>query len=222
MVLKIWNPQTYDSLRHQLIPSFDLLYQSAAAAVRATVPERGRVLDLAAGTGLLTATVRSAVPRAEFVLTDGSEDMLRMSRERFAGEEGVTTHVADLTGPLPPGTFDAVISGLAIHHLPHEDKRRLFRRIHQGLGEGGVFVNVEQIRAPDEPLERLYDQQHEKHVHDSQTPPEEWAAGRERMKHDICADLDSQLTWLREAGFEVVDCLAKDWRFACYAAWRRS
>ncbi len=114
------------------------------------------------------------------------------------------------------------MSGLAIHHLPHEGKRDLFRRVHDALEDGGVFVNVEQIRGPDAAVEVMYDQRHEDHVQNSQTPPEEWAAGRERMKHDICADLDSQLTWLREAGFAVVDCLVKDWRFACYAAWRRS
>lgn len=221
MVLEIWDPQSYDGLRRQLIPSFDLLYESAAEAVRMTVPEEGRILDLAAGTGLLSAAVRNALPKAELVLTDGSERMLEMARSRFSGDESTTYEVADLTSDIPSPPFDGIVSGLAIHHLPHEAKRDLFRRIHDALEEGGVFVNVEQIRGPDAAAEAMYDRRHEDHVHRSQTPPEEWAAGRERMRYDICADLESQLTWLREAGFAVVDCLAKDWRFACYAAWRR-
>jgi len=127
-----------------------------------------------------------------------------------------------LTDELPVGPFDAVVSGLAIHHLEHEDKRDLFARIRRVLVPGGIFVNVEQLLAPSPRLEGMYDRQHEAHVHASGTSAEAWAAGRQRMTYDIPADLDSQLGWLRTAGFAQVDCLAKDWRFATYAAWNGS
>jgi tRNA (cmo5U34)-methyltransferase len=148
--------------------------------------------------------------------------MLDQARARFAGDDLVTTRIADLTETLKGGPFGAVVSALAIHHLPHEEKQRLFGRIRDVLQPGGVFVNVEQILAPFPSLESLYDAQHERHVLDSETPPDEWAAGRERMKHDICADLETQLRWLRRAGFDQVDCLVKNWRFATYAGWTRA
>lgn len=87
---------------------------------------------------------------------------------------------------------------------------------------GGIFVNVEQVLAPTPELELMYLQKHERHVTESQAPAEEWAASKERSKHDICVDVDTQLNWLREAGFPVVDTLAKDGRFTTYAAWKES
>lgn len=39
------------------------------------------------------------------------------------------------------------------------------------------------------------------------------------MAHDDCAAVDSQLHWLREAGFAEVDCVLKHWHFAVVAAW---
>ncbi|MET8005550.1 class I SAM-dependent methyltransferase [Nonomuraea glycinis] len=218
---ELWNPETYDALRRQLIPSFDLLYAGAAEVVAAGVAPDAGILDLGAGTGLLSATVRRRLPRARLTLVDHSDKMLDQARARFAGDGLVTLRVADLTEPLEGGPFEAVVSGLAIHHLAHEEKQRLFRRIRNVLRPGGVFVNVEQILAPFPLLESLYDAQHERHVVASETPPDEWAAGRERMKHDICADLETQLRWLRQAGFDQVDCLVKDWRFATYAGWAR-
>ncbi|MGV9248778.1 class I SAM-dependent methyltransferase [Streptomyces sp. NPDC003710] len=215
----LWDPTTFDALRRQLIPSFDLLYGSAVQAVALTVGDSPRILDLGAGTGLLSAAVLKSVPGADLTLVDRSELMLSQARSRFADEERITVRTGDLLDPLPDGGFDAVVSGLAIHHLRHEQKQDLFSRIHAALLPGGVFVNVEQLLGSSERLERMYDVQHERHVHESGTPEEEWVAGRERMKHDIPIDLDAQLGWLREAGFVEADCLAKDWRFATYAAW---
>jgi tRNA (cmo5U34)-methyltransferase len=219
MNMELWDPKTFDALRRQLIPSFELLYDSAVSAVAMTVPARPRILDLGAGTGLLSAALLRRIPDAELTLVDRSELMLGQAMARFADREQVRVQVCDLVDPLPDGPFDAVVSGLAIHHLPHEDKRKLFARIHDALRPGGIFVNVEQVLAPAAELEPMYDRQHEDHVLRSQTPAHEWAAGRERMKYDICVDVGSQLRWLAESGFTPVDCLAKDWRFATYAGW---
>ncbi len=218
----LWNPETYDALRRQLIPSFDLLYGSAVSAVAMTVPADARIMDLGAGTGLLSAALRERLPEADLLLVDRSELMLGQARQRFAADDRVGVHVADLVDPLPEGPFDAVVSGLAIHHLTHERKQDLFARIRSVLKPGGLFLNVEQVLAPTPALEAMYDRQHEQHVLDSGTPEDEWAAGRERMKHDIPIDVPAQLEWLRAAGFDAVDCLAKDWRFAVYAGWRNA
>jgi tRNA (cmo5U34)-methyltransferase len=215
----LWDPTTFDTLRRQLIPSFELIYEAAVRTVAATVQTSPRVLDLGAGTGLLSAAILRDLPEARVVLVDRSDLMLTQARGRFASQEGVTVQTGDLTDPLPEGQFDAVVSGLAIHHLSHTDKRDLFRRIREALRPGGVFVNVEQVQGPMPHLEALYDSQHELHVVRQQAPQEEWAAGRERMKFDVCIDLETQLQWLRDVGFRSVDCLAKDFRFATYAGW---
>jgi tRNA (cmo5U34)-methyltransferase len=42
------------------------------------------------------------------------------------------------------------------------------------------------------------------------------------MAHDRCSDVESQLRWLREAGFDAADCLFKDHRFAVLVARRKA
>lgn len=216
---EIWNSSTFDSMRRKLIPSFDLIYASGVHAVVETVPERARILDLGAGTGLLGGALLERLPEAELVLVDHSSVMLEKARERFADNPRVTIQVADMKDPLPQGPFDAVVSGLAIHHLTHAEKEDLFRRIHQVLTPQGIFVNVEQFCGPNTAVDAMYDYQHEAHVQREQCPPDEWEAGKERMKIDICATLEMQFEWLRKVGFSHVDCLAKDWRYGTYAAW---
>lgn len=68
--------------------------------------------------------------------------------------------LADLLPTL--GAFDVVVSGFAIHHLPHERKRSLFAEIAGALRPG----------------------------------------------------VQEQLTWMREAGLEQVDC---NWRWRGFA-----
>jgi tRNA (cmo5U34)-methyltransferase len=218
-VPELWNPTEYDALRRLIIPSFDLVYQSVGDAVAMTAPGAPRVLDLGAGTGLVSAVVRDRLPQAHLVLQDRSEGMLGQAKLRFADDDRVDTVISDLEDPLPEGPFDAVVSGLAIHHLTHEEKRRLFGRIHEVLRPGGVFVNCEQILGPTPAIEAMYHRRHEMLIETTKAF-DEWRAGQERMKFDICADVMAQLDWLREAGFAAVDCLAKDWRFATYAGWK--
>ena len=47
---------------------------------------------------------------------------------------------------------------------------------------------------------------------------DELAASLERRRHDRCADVESQLRWLRAAGFASADCLYKYWEEAVLVA----
>src|SRR5262245_34308853 len=89
----------------------------------------GRVLDLGCGDGLLARTVLARYPGASAVLLDHSPPMLERARAVMADYRDRCTIVeGDLGDPLSRhagGPFDLVVSGFAIHHLPHERKRTL-------------------------------------------------------------------------------------------------
>jgi tRNA (cmo5U34)-methyltransferase len=156
-----------------------------------------RILDLGAGDGRLLAMLRIDRPRVRGVALDLSELMLEAAGKRFAGDERIALVRHDLADPLPAiGRFDAVVSSMAIHHLEHERKRSLYDEIFDVLEPGGVFANFEHVASPTHRLHLAF-----------------YAAIGEPLEHedpsDRLLDVESQLAWLREAGFDDVDCYWK-------------
>jgi SAM-dependent methyltransferase len=159
----------------------------------------GRILDLGSGNGRLLGLVKLARPEARAVALDFSPTMLDELRSRFAADSKVQVLAHDLALPLPPlGTFDAIVSSFAIHHLPHDRKRALYAEIYALLTPGGVFCNLEHVASPTERLHRQF-------LATISTRPEEEDPSNKLL------DLETQLNWLRTIGFEDADCHWK-WR----------
>src|SRR5208282_5624900 len=100
----------------------------------------------------------------------------------------------DLAEPLPAlGCFGAVVSSLAIHHLEHERKRSLYAEVFEHLEPGGMFANLEHVASPTRRLHLDF--------FDAIAEPIENEDPSDRL-----ASVQNQLEWLRDAGFEDVDC----------------
>jgi cyclopropane fatty-acyl-phospholipid synthase-like methyltransferase len=142
-------------------------------------------LDIGAGAGAVSISVMTAFPNSSGVLADMSEAMMQAGFERLRAFEGRYRYVEydmlsddwpkDLAGP-----FRAVVSARAIHHLPHEQKVVLFKRIRDALVPGGVFLNWDNFPRPEGP--KNPDSLHARTV----------------------ATIDQQVAMLKEAGFEEV------------------
>lgn len=110
-----WDPKTYDAPRRRLVPDFDAFYGTVAMLVEMTKAEGARVLDLGCGTGILSEFVLTRSPTASMTLFDQAADMLEVATSRLQ-QYAITTAHGSFDDYLPAGPFDAVISGLAIHH----------------------------------------------------------------------------------------------------------
>jgi SAM-dependent methyltransferase len=156
-----------------------------------------RVLDLGTGDGRLLALLRADRPDMLGVGLDFSEPMLAAARKRFADDERIELVKHDLSQPLPAlGRFDVVVSSVAIHHLEHERKRSLYGEVFELLESGGLFANFEHVASATHRLHLAF-----------------FAAIDEPLEHedpsDRLLDVETQLGWLREHGFDDVDCYWK-------------
>jgi tRNA (cmo5U34)-methyltransferase len=156
-----------------------------------------RILDLGTGAGRLLALLQVDRPEMVGVGLDFSELMLERARRRFAEDERVELVEHDLVEPLPAlGRFDAVVSSFAIHHLEHERKRSLYGDVFNLLEPGGVFANFEHVASATHRLHLAF-----------------FAAIDEPIENedpsDRLLDVETQLGWLRELGFDDVDCYWK-------------
>lgn len=156
-----------------------------------------RILDLGTGDGRLLGLLREDRPEMLAVGVDFSELMLAAARKRFADEERIELVEHDLAEPLPAlGRFDAVVSSFAIHHLEHERKRSLYGEVFELLEPGGVFANFEHVASATHRLHLAF-----------------FAAIEEPIENedpsDRLLDVETQLGWLRELGFDDVDCYWK-------------
>lgn len=156
-----------------------------------------RILDLGTGDGRLLTLLKLDRPHMQSIAVDFSATMLEAAEMRFAGDATVQVIAHNLDQPLPElGSFDAVVSSFAIHHLSHDRKLSLFTEIFQLLEPGGIFCNLEHVTSQTKAL-------HEHFLH---------AIGFTLESEDTSNKLlnvETQLSWLRKIGFTDVDCYWK-------------
>ena len=208
--------------RRRLIPLFDVQEDLARRLITRGDRDVVRFVDLGAGDGGFTELLLDLYPDSTGVLVDFSEPMLAAARERLAAKEGRWEILAaDLATPtwrdgLPEGErFDAIVSRLAIHHLPDERKRALYSEAFELLRPGGLFLNWEHVETAglaeglfDEFFrERLLEAERERET--PRAPEVVLHAFQEATDDDILLDPETQCAWLREIGFEKVDVYFK-------------
>ena len=213
----------YDEARRRLVPGIDELYRSVLESIPFGVDEPIKVLDLGAGTGLLSAVVADRFPRARITLVDLSVEMLRVARRRFAHEpDRFEFRVMDFARKDLPGGYDLVASALSVHHLTDGDKRELFEKVHGALVTDGLFVNLDQVLGETPEEEAGYEEWWLRRVREAGASEEDLAAAFRRMRADKSATLKAQLRWLEEAGFGEVECRREDHRFAVYGGRKKA
>ena len=114
---------------------FEPVYEALAAALGASL-DRGRVLDVGCGTGILTRTLAS---RAALALgVDPAPRMVTQARANPADLPASYVVAAAEALPLPDASFDAAAASLTLHHW--RDARRGVAEVGRALRPGGRFV----------------------------------------------------------------------------------
>ncbi len=203
--------------------------------IGAARPDAGLVLDLGCGDGILAQAILDRFPAAQLVLLDFSEPMLEMAKERLLGYDSAAFGLVDYSDPSwlkdaygenaqRPG-YDVIVSGFSIHHQPDSRKRQLYQELYDLLKPGGLFLNLEHVASSsawgeslfaDYFIDALYDYQQRQGAELSREEVDRRYYSRPDKAANILAPVETQCQWLREIGFERVDCFLKIFELALF------
>jgi tRNA (cmo5U34)-methyltransferase len=213
------------------------LAQEQIGVMMSILRTRGQILesflDLGSGDGILGAAILGEYPAARGVLADFSEPMLEQAREHLTKhadqlvfenlDYGTPEWVNGMQAYAP---FDAIVSGYSIHHQPDARKRQVYEEIFSMLKPGGWFVNIEHVTSAAQLNIDLF----ENHYVRARYAIEQDHGGTRTLdeiaheyKHrpdkaaNILAPVELQCDWLREIGYEEVDCYFRIYELAVFA-----
>ena len=196
----------------------------------------GSFLDLGCGDGVLSAAILGQYPDSKGILLDFSQPMIESAQAKLVQfsehlvfktvDYGESRWVESLAAFSP---FDLIVSGFSIHHQPDERKRQLYAEIYDLLKPRGLFVNIEHVSSPTEWIEAVWANYYIDALY-AQSLKEDSGKTREQVTQEFChgpdkdanilAPLELQCDWLREIGYEDVDCYLKIFELAVFGGRR--
>lgn len=142
--------ESWDRQQEWYMPDREERFRVMLDMVEALVGTAPRVLDLACGTGSITARLLDRFPDATSTGVDLDPALLAIAEGTFAGDERVTFVTADLKDPgwatqLPHDSYDAVLTATALHWLHREPLADLYGHLAGLVRDGGVFMNADHM-----------------------------------------------------------------------------
>ena len=171
-----------------------------------------QILELGPGTGNLSVLLADQYPAAVIQMVDVSADSLAVCASRLGDDDRFRYRTEDFRElRFDDSQFDLVISSIAVHHLTSSEKQSLFVEIHRWLSPQGLFAYADQHAGASEDLYRRHIENWKAAAIDAGSTQPEWEMWMQHQAdHDHHDTLTDQIDWLRQAGFQIVDC---PWRY---------
>lgn len=207
----------YSALIQRCVPRYHEMLQMLTDYIPDDLKPK-RILELGCGSGLLSQRILKKYPNAEIHLVDLSRDILEQCKSNLNNPKNVKFIQADFKDLVfEEASFDLVYSSIAIHHLINDDKKTLFVNVYKWLRSDGVFIYADQTRGATDEIYKKHMALWEKASTELGANKEEWDEWMEHQKsHDYHLDFETQLLYLKEAGFSLRDIIWRNLLWTLY------
>ncbi|MDE4078866.1 class I SAM-dependent methyltransferase [Methanosphaera sp. Vir-13MRS] len=210
----------YDNLITKTLVNYD---EMTDALINAIPDQKSpRVLDLGCGTGNITEKVLKRFPDAKITCLDVSDKMIDIAKEKLSDYDNIEYVNGDFTIVDIIDKYDAIISSLALHHIPSdEEKKEMYQHIYDALNVGGVFYNADVIKPNSEYNQILNEKMNDKYMEEHGVSNEQKTSHKQdRENNDVPSTLVTHIKLLEEVGFEQIDVIWKYYANAVYGGTR--
>lgn len=206
----------FDSIITDRVPFYALFVRALVNVLPFEKDKKIKVADLGCGTGTIAHQVKETFPNAVIDCVDFSPEMLASARKKLAQYTDIAYHESDVL-QFDLAGYDAVLSSLCLHHIGvEEDKKNFFKKVYQGLRQGGVFYIYDVILASNSVLQNVYLEEWKRFMSTNLSAEEVQETIRKYHQEDRPFPLMKELDRLKEAGFSDVDVIYKFYNGAVY------
>jgi ubiquinone/menaquinone biosynthesis C-methylase UbiE len=139
---------TADAMRRRILAPLKAgLAQTAAG-------QRGKILDIACGTGRTLSMIRDMLPKASLYGVDLSPTYLRKANELLSEKPAVLPQLVRANAeelPFVDNYFEVTVSVFLFHELPAEARQNVINEAYRVTQPGGTFVICDSIQMEDSP-----------------------------------------------------------------------
>ena len=208
--------EAFDAMIRKLAPRYEQMIDVLVSVIPFDEDRRFSVLDLGCGTGAVSKAIADRYPLAEITGVDLSENMLEMARVKLDGR--IECIQADFNQFAFPRQYDLIVSSLAMHHLAtDDDKRTFYRKIYAALSPGGQFTNIDIVAGASDALQQIYENKLADYMAEQITKEEferDWKPKYGSV--DFPVPILRHTDMMKDCGFEDIDIVYKNYRFAVY------
>ena len=111
------------------------------------LPQRGMILDLGCGYGLVSHLVSVSNPERSVLGVDLSSRRIEVARKSGDHRENVEFHAADISEIQTP-QCDAVLMIDVLYMIPYQDHERILVRCYENLRDGGILIIRDNSKTP--------------------------------------------------------------------------
>lgn len=199
--------ESFDSQRKNRIQCYDDFYGTSVSFLASMRKNFKTVLDLGAGTGILSEYLYDQFPDAKYTLMDVADLMLDEARLRFKNHKNFHYITDDYSVTLPSVKFDLIATALSFHCIERKEKGSLYQNVYRHLKPGGYFFLLDRFSSSSSLIEKHYTRWRSDYIAKNMNHGMDNDTYRAEKKLRRNSTLFETVSSLSETGFKTAECI---------------